>query len=119
MPELETVKAYGELSVTESFNLELALGECIIYIMDKSFYEGNRQYMADLESTIGYMPECAYDEKAIILSDLPAYKKVPGLYDFPPESYICLRDKRVGMEEDNYNNHVDYFKKLVEFEDFN
>lgn len=114
-PSLQTVQAYGQLSVTESFNLELALGECMIYIMDKSFYEGNKQYMKRLDEAIGYIPEFAYEDKAILLSDLPGYKDLPGLHDFAPESYLCLREKRTGMNEDAYNAHMDFLKNLVEY----
>ena len=108
----------GGLSVTESFNLELALGECIIYIMDESFYNGNKQYMADIEAAIGYLPDYAVENNAILLSDLPAYRKMPGLMDLPAESYVCIRERRTGMDEDAYNAHIDYFKKLVEFVDY-
>lgn len=109
----------GGLSVTESFNLELALGECIIYIMDESFYNGNKQYMADIESLIGYLPDSAVNEKAVMLSELPAYIKMSGLRDLPAESYVCVRERRSGMNEEAYNAHVDYFKNLVEFVDYN
>lgn len=114
-PSLDTVKAYGEMSVTESFNLELALGECIIYIMDKSFYDGNKQYMADLDSVLDVTPPYAYENKALLLSEIPLYKSIPGLSDFLPESYICLREKRSGMNEENYNNHIDFLKKFVKY----
>ena len=115
IPSLQTVQAYGEMSVTESFNLELALGECMIYIMDKSFYMGNKQYMKNLDEVIGYIPEFAFDEKAILLSDFPGYKNLPGFHDFAPESYLCLREKRTGMNEDAYNAHIDCLKNLVEY----
>ena len=115
IPSLQTVQAYGEMSVTESFNLELALGECMIYIMDKSFYMGNKQYMKNLDEVIGYIPEFAFDEKAILLSDFPGYKNLPGFHDFAPESYLCLREKRAGMNEDAYNAHIDCLKNLVEY----
>lgn len=105
----------NELTVSERFNLELALGDCVIYIMDKSFYLGNRDYMCNLKDVLGYLPENAYDERAVMLSDLPAYTRVPGLQDFDPESYLCLRKRRTGMDEEEYAAHVDFFKKLIEF----
>lgn len=114
-PSLHTVQAYGQLTVTESFNLELALGECMIYIMDKNFYEGNKQYMKRLDEAIGYMPEFAYEDKAILLSDLPGYKNLPGLHDLAPESYLCLREKRTGMDENAYKAHMDFLKNLIEY----
>ena len=114
-PSLHTVQAYGQLTVTESFNLELALGECMIYIMDRNFYEGNKQYMKRLDEAIGYMPEFAYEDKAILLSDLPGYRNLPGLHDFANESYLCLREKRTGMDENAYNAHMDFLKNLIEY----
>lgn len=108
----------GNLSVTDSFNLELFAGECVIYIMDESFYEGNKDYMMNLVDVLGYLPDSAYDDKALLLSELPAYKSTPGLCDLPEESFICVRKERIGlneMDEDVYENNLDYFRKLVEF----
>lgn len=108
----------GELSVTDSFNLELFAGDCVIYIMDESFYKGNRDYMVKLEDILGYVPSGAYDDKALLLSELPAYETTPGLCGLPADSFICVRQRRVGFKEadkDVYDNNVDYFKRLVEF----
>lgn len=113
-----TSAAAGEVSVTDSFNLELFAGDCVIYIMDESFYKGNREYMADLEDVLGYRPIGAYDEKALLLSSMPAYRTTPGLCDLPSDSFICIRQKRVGLNEtdtDTYSNNVKYFKRFVEF----
>ena len=118
VPEMMNSKP-NELSSSDKFNLELALGDCVIYIMDESFYRGNKQYMCDLEDVLGYLPDAAYDDRAILLSALPAYKTVPGLRDFDPNSYLCLRQKRAGMKDSVYEAHVDYFKRLVEFVAFN
>ena len=115
VPSLESVMAGGDLSSTDSFNLELAMGECIIYIMDKNFYETNKQYMADIEKSIGFLPEFAYDDKAILLTDLPASWRLPGFDAFSEDSYICLREKRVGMDKVSYEKHVKFFKKLIEY----
>ena len=108
----------NELSSSDKFNLELAMGDCVIYIMDESFYRGNKQYMCDLEDVLGYLPDMTYDDRALLLSALPAYKTVPGLRDFDPNSYLCLRQKRVGMTDSVYDAHVDFFKRLVEFVEF-
>ncbi len=103
------------LNTTEAFNLELALGDCVVYIMDRSFYNGNRDYMMDLEEVLGYVPAYAFDEKAIKVCDLPAYNKLAGLKDFSENSYICLRSQRKGMDDEYYDRHVDFFKKLVAY----
>lgn len=108
----------NEISPTDSFNLELAHGECMIYIMDKTFYEGNKQFMEDLDVIFGYIPEKSVDNKAFILSDLAVYRKYPVLHEFSEDSYICLRKKRVGvfgMDSESYSHHIDFFKKLIEY----
>lgn len=64
IPEMMNSKP-NELSSSDKFNLELALGDCVIYIMDESFYRGNKQYMCDLEDVLGYLPDAAYDDRAI------------------------------------------------------
>lgn len=110
--------AEGRLAVTDSFNLELYAGECVIYFMDESYYMGNREYMADLKDVLGYKPEASYDDKALLLSQLPAYKSVPGLCYLPKETFICIRKEREGLNEQDiavYNNNVDFFKKFAEF----
>ncbi len=117
IPEMVNSKP-NELSSSDKFNLELALGDCVIYIMDESFYRGNKDYMCDLKEILGFLPEASYDDKALLLSKLPAYRTVPGLRDFEPDSYICLRKKRVGMNDDEYAAHVDFFKNLAEFVEF-
>ena len=104
------------MTATESFNHELAYGECLIYIMDKSFFNGNKQYMTDLAAVLDEVPDFAVDGKGILLKDLPGYNKIAGLSDFEEESYICLRAKKIGMSEDYYADHADFFKNLVEFD---
>ncbi len=110
--------AQGQLSVTDSFNLELFAGECVIYIMDESFYLGNKDYMVDLVDILGYLPESAYDDKSLLLSELPAYKITPGLCDLPADSFICVRKNRVGlneMDKEVYQNNLEYFRRFVSF----
>ena len=110
--------AQGQLSVTDSFNLELFAGECVIYIMDESFYLGNKNFMVNLVDVLGYLPDSAYDDKSILLSDLPAYKTVSGLCDLPADSFICVRKNRIGlneMDKDVYENNLEYFKRFVHF----
>ena len=60
IPEMVNSKP-NELSSSDKFNLELALGDCVIYIMDESFYRGNKDYMCDLKEILGFLPEAYYD----------------------------------------------------------
>ncbi|MBR2021919.1 MAG: hypothetical protein IJ939_05725, partial [Clostridia bacterium] len=58
-----------QLSITERFNLELASGECVIYIMEPAFFKGNLDFLASLEEELGYLPENAIEGKGIKLSE--------------------------------------------------
>ena len=111
----EVKTSENAMTATESFNHELAYGECLIYIMDRSFFNGNKQFMADLSDVLDEVPEYAIDGRGILLKDLPGYNKLAGLGDFEDESYLCLRAKKRGMNEDYYAQHEDFFKKLVEY----
>ncbi len=116
IPSLNEVKQNpSDMTAAERFNLELALGDCVIYILDETFYQGNKDFMCDLEEVLGYLPDSAANERAIKLSSLPAYTKLAGLRDMEPDAYLCLRQKRVGMDEKEYAAHIDYMKKLIEF----
>ena len=107
------VAAYGEPTTIDSFNLELATGECVVFFLDESFYRGNRDYMADLADVFGETPEGAFDEKAFRLGDLPKYKTVAGLCDMDEDTYLCLRKQRVGMDQTHYDAHVRFFRALA------
>jgi hypothetical protein len=102
------------LSATDSFNFELALGDCIIYIMDKNFFESNKEYMADLSEITGVNIDNVVDGKGIKISDLPSYKKLSGLAYFKDE-YISIKKKKDGMNEKEYNNHVLFFEALLNY----
>ena len=107
--------ALGQPTTTDRFNLELAMGECVVYIMDGSFYRGNRDFMSDLADIFDVVPSYAYDEKAFRLGDIPAYDALPGIHDLPEDSYICLRLKRDGMKDSDYENSKRFFISFVTY----
>lgn len=111
----EIEQAPGQPTSIERFNLELAFGECILYIMDESFYRGNRDYMCDLSEFFDELPASAYDDKAILISKLPGYHRLAGLQEFEEDAYLCIRKRRAGMDEAQYTAHIDFLKKLVEY----
>lgn len=107
-----------DMNSVQSFNTELAFGECVIFILDESFYLNNKDYMYSLEDALGFVPDIAFDEKAIKLSSLPAYHEYPGLQIFDENSYLCLIHKnRTGLNkisDASYKAHIDFLKKLIE-----
>ena len=102
------------LGAMESFNFELALGDCIIYIMDESFFKQNEEYMADLTEVTGRKIDFAVDGKGVKIKDLPSFSKLSGLSYFKDE-YICIKMKKDGMSESEYANHVSFFKALLDY----
>ena len=104
-----------QLSATERFNLELASGECVVYILQKEFFNGNVDYFASFEETLGYVPENAIKGKGIKLSDLKAYKATMTLGYFPEDYVICLADKENRIDEDYYDGNVQFLKNLIEW----
>lgn len=104
-----------QLTASERFNLELAAGECVVYIMQPDFFYANLDYLEDLQDAIGYLPENAVNKKGIALSDLPSYKATMTLSYFPEDYIICLADKENRIDDDYYEGNVEFFKNLIEF----
>lgn len=104
-----------QLSVSERFNLELAAGECIVYIMEPAFFYGNLDYLASFEETLGYVPENAIEGKGIKMSDLKSYKATMTLSYFPEDYIICLADMEKRYEEDYYMGNVQFLENLIKY----
>ncbi len=102
-----------QMSETGRFQLELGNGECVIYIMDVGFFEGNLDYFASFEETLGYVPENAIEGKGIRLGDLSAYKATMTLVNIPEDYIICLADKENRIDEDYYNGNVKFLDNLI------
>ncbi len=103
-----------QLDIVKRFNMELGMGECLIYIMESNLFSANTDYIAPLDSVLDKVPENALSGKGIKLSDLGAYRKT-ALSSFPSDYVICLRAKRSGDDIDFYNANADFFKTLVEY----
>ncbi|MBQ8758680.1 MAG: hypothetical protein IJZ20_03210, partial [Clostridia bacterium] len=104
-----------QFSITERFNLELASGECVVYIMEPAFFAGNLDYLASLEEELGYLPEKAVDGKGIRLSDIDSYKATTTLGYFPEDYIICLADREDRFDDAYYDGNVAFFKNLIEY----
>ncbi len=103
-----------QLDIVERFNMELAVGECLIYIMDDRLFANNVDYIAPLEDVLGYVPKNAIDGKGIRIKNLKAYRTT-GLKYFPEDCVICMRAKRSGDKQDFYESNRQTFKALVEY----
>ncbi len=103
-----------QMNIVKRFNMELAMGDCIVYIMDPNLYKANKDYILQLEDAIGYIPEFALDEKGIQVSDLPAYR-LTGLAVFPENYVICVRAKRATDDDDYFRGNLEFFKSLTEY----
>ena len=104
-----------QMTETQRFTMELGMfGECVVYIMDPSFFIPNVAYFASLEDVLGYTPENALEGKGIVLSDLIAYKTT-SLIHFPEEYVICVVEKKDRFDDKYYEGNVEFFKKLVEY----
>ena len=105
----------SQMTETQRFNMELGMfGECVIYIMDPSFFTPNNAFIASLEDILGYVPQNAVQNKGIVLSDLIAYKTTE-LINFPENYVICVVDKKDRFDDNYYKGNVEFFKKLVEY----
>lgn len=103
-----------QLDIVKRFNMELGMGECLIYIMEPNLFSANTDYIAPLDSVLDKVPENALSGKGIKLSDLGAYRKT-ALSSFPSDYVICLRAKRSGDDADFYNANADFFKALTAY----
>ncbi len=104
-----------QMNIVQRFNMELGVGECVIYIMEPNLYKANKSYIEPLENVLGYVPEFALDEKGIVISDLTAYYKT-SLNEFNKDYILCVRRERKNDDKEYYKANADFFKTLVEFE---
>ena len=104
-----------QFSATERFNLELATGECIVYILQPEFFRGNLAYFESFLDAFGYVPKNAIEGKGIRLSDLEGYRATMTLSYFPEDYIICLADREDRYNSDYYEGNVEFLKNLVEW----
>lgn len=101
-----------QMNIVQRFNMELAVGECVIYIMEPNLFKANKAYLVSLDEIFGRKPSFAADEKGIVLSDLPAYHKT-SLGEFDEDYVLCIRTKRSKDKASFYDANIDFFKTLV------
>jgi hypothetical protein len=109
-----------QVAMKQRFDIELATGHCVIYILDKALYNGIKDMILPLEEALGYVPEYSEDGYCIELSDLPAFYH-SAFSSIPDDNVICVRRIRknspLGKDDDTvfYNNCISVFKDIVEY----
>ncbi len=111
----QAVDESSEVDIVQRFNLELASGDCVIYIMDPSYFENNLNYLEDVNKVLGYNDKRAVKGKGFRLGDLPVYKNT-ALKHLPEDYYICVRLKKNSFSNSYYKSNVECFKKMVEYQ---
>ncbi len=101
-----------QANIIQRFNIELAMGECVIYIMEPNLFKANTAYIEPLENILGSTSDNAVLEKGFKISELSAYKST-ALSSFPDDCVICVRARRKGDDKAFYNANVETFKALV------
>ncbi len=104
----------SQMTEVQRFNMELAMGECVVYIMEPGFFSGNTPYMASLEDVLGYTPENSVQGKGMVIGDLIAYNTTK-LGHFPREYIICIVEKNKRFGDEYYKGNAEFFKNLIEY----
>ena len=112
----------SQLTSTNSKNFSsfLQIGSYSIYLLDPSIYEQYKSLgvFAKLSDVFGNdIPDSAYSEDAIKLSETEFYKKsVNGIGDLPEDTLLCIRIKPViGSGCNGNKNNKDYAKAVEMF----
>ena len=106
--------ASHQMSEMGAFQLEIGMGECVVYFMEPAFFYSNLAYLEPLESALGYLPENAVEGKGIRVGDLVA-KKATMYFCFPDNYIMCLADRDSRLDKDYYEGNVQFFKNLIEY----
>ena len=106
--------ASHQVSESEAFQLELSMGECIVYIIEPAFFYSNLNYLTPLSEALGYVPENALEGKGLRVGDLPAYTATM-YFCFPEDYIICLADRDRRYSDEYFESNVAFFKNLIEY----
>ncbi len=108
----------------ERFMTEIMTGESVICLIDPSLYEeiAGDDVLLSLEEALGYTPDEAFDDYAITFKELK-FAKYYSCFDKLPEDTLLIIRRTTAMTafkgkraKKAHENHVDYFKDIVEFE---
>ncbi len=120
--QLAPLELYGDSQVLDAskhtetmqrFQLEVAAGDTMIYFVDTYVYQSMREkdQVVTFADSLGYVPEGAYDDCAISISQLDLYK-AEGFKSLPKTTLVCLRNL---PNRDTYETHRKLFQALIEY----
>ena len=101
-----------------TFKQQMQSGDFTIYLVDKQLYEESlKGVFVNLETVTGMDIDDSimYDEYSIYLKKTEFGKYYKGLNKLPDDTLVLVIQKTVFANETDYNNSIDYLKKLLSF----
>lgn len=100
-PDEQTVLKYAQYTnaaVQSNFAQIASKGDVSICLLDEYWYKIllDAGHLLDLETALGFKPDCLIDEYSAYLSDLPVYSYFSEtIGKLPPDTIICFRKMSV------------------------
>ena len=106
----------------ERFRNEFMVGSSVIFLLDPELYEEMHDVgiFASLDSVLGYTPDSAVDDCAVLFSELEFAKYYPVFDSLPDDTLLTVRNVSPvapysGSREDISAAHNELFRRIVEF----
>ncbi len=115
----------GNASALERFQMEVAAGESVIYLLDPKLYESIKEAggLLRLDEVLDEIPDEALDEYGILLSETDFYQSVTALQYMPEDTVLCIRKistmsvfKGQRRTEELHTRHVELFRQIIAFD---
>lgn len=129
--EIENARTKGNvvdtqalMNIKKQIDLEIWGGSSVIYFLSPGAYKDYSKIdgmFMPIEDALGYLPEAAADNYSIKLSELLCWEYFEGMYEFPQDTVIAVRNyqttskKGSEKETERYNRNFEILKKIVEF----
>ena len=129
--EIENAQAVGQIVDVQALAMsqkqidtEIVGGTSVIYFLSAGAYKEFSQIdgmFMPIEDALGYLPEVAADDYSIRLSDLYCREYFEGIYNFPEDTRIAVRNYQTTSKKDDpkdlerYDRNFKMLKKLIEF----
>ena len=100
----------------------ISSGETIVCLLDEYVYKKLLEEGAfrTVESVLGYAPDNLNDPYSVLLGDTDLYKAYSALSVIPADTHVCIIKMPYSFgserQEKIYENHISFFKNLLEFE---
>ena len=105
-------------SLINTFIQQMQSGDFTIYLVDKGLYEERlKGVFVNLETVTGMDIDDSimYDEYSIYLKKTEFGKYYKGLNKLPDDTLVLVIQKTVFANETDYNNSIDFLKKMLSF----